>query len=200
MVNFPFSITARIILLSVRYPFMHRHFKQRRILYSVDGDFDSHRFMSDVIGYKEKNYKALCICVSSYCHLIVCSVRFNRFNWCLFKGIICFVLRVNGPVLWIRQIIFILDSYISINISYFYDMHLLILSGAVVVVIVWWLDLQLPMQSVPITTNVVTSNPADDEVYSIQHYAITFVSDLWQVHGFLRVLRLPPPIKLTTTI
>jgi hypothetical protein len=54
LVNFPFSITARIILLSVRYPFIHRHFKQKRILYSVDGDFDSHRFISDVIGYKEK--------------------------------------------------------------------------------------------------------------------------------------------------
>jgi hypothetical protein len=31
---------------------------------------------------------------------------------------------------------------------------------AVVVVIVWYLDLQLPMQFVPITTNVVSSNPA----------------------------------------
>jgi hypothetical protein len=28
-----------------------------------------------------------------------------------------------------------------------------------VVVIVWLLDLQLPMQSVPITTNVVSSTP-----------------------------------------
>ena len=26
------------------------------------------------------------------------------------------------------------------------------------------------MQPVPVTTNVVSSNPADDEVYSIQHY------------------------------
>jgi hypothetical protein len=34
-------------------------------------------------------------------------------------------------------------------------------------------------------------------VYSIQHYVIKFVSDLWQVSGFLRVLRFPPPIKLT---
>ena len=39
-----------------------------------------------------------------------------------------------------------------------------------------------------------------DEVYSIQHYVIKFVSDLWQVCGFLGVLRFPPPIKLTTTI
>jgi hypothetical protein len=49
------------------------------------------------------------------------------------------------------------------------------------------LDLQLPMQSVPITTKVVSSNPAHGEVYSIQHYVIKFVSDLWQVGGFLRV-------------
>jgi len=29
---------------------------------------------------------------------------------------------------------------------------------------------------------------------------IKFVSDLWQVSGFLRVLRLPPPIKLTAPV
>jgi len=38
------------------------------------------------------------------------------------------------------------------------------------------------------------------EVYSIQHYAIKFVSDLRQVGGFLRALRSPPPIKLSATI
>ena len=68
--------------------------------------------------------------------------------------------------------------------------------GAVVVVIVWKLDLQLPVQSVPITINVVSSN-SHDGVYSIQHYVIKFVSDLRQVAGFLPVLRFPPPIKLT---
>ena len=31
--------------------------------------------------------------------------------------------------------------------------------GTVVVVIVWYLDLQLPMQSIPITTKVVSYNP-----------------------------------------
>jgi hypothetical protein len=30
----------------------------------------------------------------------------------------------------------------------------------------------------------------------VQHYVIKFVSDLRQVGGFLRVHRLPPPIKL----
>ena len=37
-------------------------------------------------------------------------------------------------------------------------------------------------------------------MYLIQHYVIKFVSDLWQVCGFPRVLRFPPPIKLTATI
>jgi hypothetical protein len=55
------------------------------------------------------------------------------------------------------------------------------------------------MQSVPITTNVLSSNPAHDEEYSIKHYVIKFVSDLWQVGGFIRGLQFPPPIKLTAT-
>jgi hypothetical protein len=51
----------------------------------------------------------------------------------------------------------------------------------------WLLD--LPVQSVPITTNVVSSKPAHVEVYSIQHYVIKFVSDLQQVVGFHWVLQ-----------
>ena len=57
-------------------------------------------------------------------------------------------------------------------------------------------DLQLPMQSVPIITNVVSSNPTQ----AIQHYVIKFVNDLRQVGGFLRVLWFPLPIKLTAMI
>jgi hypothetical protein len=38
------------------------------------------------------------------------------------------------------------------------------------------------------------------EVYSIQHYVIKFVRDLRQVGGYLWVLLLPPPIKLTATM
>jgi hypothetical protein len=49
------------------------------------------------------------------------------------------------------------------------------------------------------TTSIVSSNPIHGEVYLIQHYVMRFVSDLRQVSGFLRVLRFPPPIKLTTT-
>jgi hypothetical protein len=47
------------------------------------------------------------------------------------------------------------------------------------------LDLQQPVQSEPIISNVVSSNPAHDRVYSIQHFKIKFVSDLRQVGGFL---------------
>ena len=50
--------------------------------------------------------------------------------------------------------------------------------GAVVAVIVWQLDLQLPVQSVHITTR---------SRRGVQHYVIKFVSDLRQVSGFLRV-------------
>ena len=39
--------------------------------------------------------------------------------------------------------------------------------GAVVSVMAWYLDLHLPMQSVQIATNDVSSNPAYGEVYNI---------------------------------
>jgi len=66
--------------------------------------------------------------------------------------------------------------------------HFVLILWIIMVVIVW-LDLQLPMQSVPITTNVVSSNPVHGEVYLIQLYVIQFISDLRQVGSFLRVLR-----------
>jgi hypothetical protein len=61
-------------------------------------------------------------------------------------------------------------------------------------------DLKLPIQSVPITTNVPNSNLAHGEVYSLQPKVIKYVSDLRQVGGFIRVFQVPPPIKLTATI
>ena len=66
-----------------------------------------------------------------------------------------------------------------------------------VVMIKWQLDLKLPMQSVPITTNVVGSHPAHGKVYSIQLYMIHVFSDLRQDDGFLRVPRSLQAIKLT---
>jgi hypothetical protein len=74
------------------------------------------------------------------------------------------------------------------------------LGAVMVVIILWLLDLQLPVKSVPITATVVSSNLVPGKVYSVQHYMIKFVSDLRQVGGFLLVLQFPPPIKLTATI
>ena len=55
---------------------------------------------------------------------------------------------------------------------------------AFVIEIVWQLDLYLPMQSVPIAIKFVSSNPTQ-AMCTQQHYVIKFVSDLWQVGGFL---------------
>ena len=49
------------------------------------------------------------------------------------------------------------------------------------VAMVWQLDLQLPVQSVPISTKV----PVHKEVYQIQHYVIKFVSVFSGHSGFL---------------
>jgi hypothetical protein len=51
------------------------------------------------------------------------------------------------------------------------------------------------MQSVPITTKVVSSNPANSDVYSIQRYVIKYGRDLLQVSGFLQLLRIFLPIN-----
>jgi hypothetical protein len=61
-------------------------------------------------------------------------------------------------------------------------------------------DLRLPMQSVLITTQAVSSNAAHGEVYLMQLYVIQVVSDVRQVCGFIRVLWYPLPIKLTAMI
>ena len=58
----------------------------------------------------------------------------------------------------------------------------------------------VPMQSVPIITEVMSSNLAHGEVYSIQYYVVKFVSDLRQVGGFHRVLLFPSPVTLTAMI
>ena len=55
------------------------------------------------------------------------------------------------------------------------------------VVIVWQLDLQLPMQSVPITTDVVSTNFDQGEVYNIMNRYITN-------------LRTPRSMKLETSL
>ena len=53
------------------------------------------------------------------------------------------------------------------------------------------------MQSVSITTKVVSSNAAHGEVYSIPHYEIKFVrAVVFSVYS----MQFPPPIKMTATI
>ena len=63
--------------------------------------------------------------------------------------------------------------------------------------IVWWLDLQLSMQSVAYHHLSCEFEPRSWRDVSIQQYVIKSVSDLRHVSGFLRVFRFPPPIKLT---
>ena len=41
------------------------------------------------------------------------------------------------------------------------------------------MHLQLPVLSLPITTKVLSSNPTQVVVHSIQHYSITFVTGRW---------------------
>jgi hypothetical protein len=48
---------------------------------------------------------------------------------------------------------------------------------AVVAVIVWYLDLQLTIQSVPVTTDVVSSNLYQGEVYNIMWYILSVTCD-----------------------
>ena len=67
-----------------------------------------------------------------------------------------------------------------------------------------YLDITKPDNGIRINININIDKckfePRSGEVYSIQHYVIKFVLDLWQVGGFLRVLLFPPPIKLISTI
>ena len=132
------------------------------------------------------------------------------------SNLLCYRVSVNGKhvmthIFFLRHIILII--YLAVTIFY---LNLIVKSleinvarmrpdcfyqfpVAVVVVIVWQLDLQLPLQLVPITIEVVSLNRLG-ELQSIQHYVIKFVRDLLQVNGFLPVLLFHPPIKLTVTI
>jgi len=49
------------------------------------------------------------------------------------------------------------------------DVTFTLFIGAIIVVIVWYLDLQLHIQSVNIPTNVVSSYRAHGDVFSKQH-------------------------------
>ena len=67
-------------------------------------------------------------------------------------------------------------EYLKFSVEAVVSCLLLTMSEAGVFVIVWKLDLQLPVQSVPITAKGVESNLAHGDVYSMQKCAIKFVS------------------------
>ena len=75
-----------------------------------------------------------------------------------------------------------------------------VLQQGPMLVILCQLDFQLQVQSVPITTNAMSSNPAHGKVYSIQLYMIHFCNDMRQDDDFLRVLWFLQAIKLTDMI
>ena len=72
------------------------------------------------------------------------------------------------------------------------------LLGKGVFVVVWQQDLQLFMQSIRITTNVVNLNLAHGEMHTTQQYVIQFASGKSVV--FFVYTGVLPPIKLTATI
>ena len=98
----------------------------------------------------------------------VWSIFWGEFLVCLliFSFVFCFCLFMYDSVIISLQIEFIITFW-----------------EAVVAMIIRLLDLPLPAQSVPITINVASSNPAHGKVYSIQHFG----SDSRQVGGFHRL-------------
>jgi len=52
----------------------------------------------------------------------------------------------------------------------------------------------------PITTNVVISNPTQARLTQYNIMWWKFFIEMRQVDSFLKVLQIPPPIKLTATI
>ena len=72
--------------------------------------------------------------------------------------------------------------------------------GVVVAVIVWSLDLQLPMQSVPITTDGVSSNLDQGGIGVKQQSLIQSLNQGRCLRLCDKVCHFCPPIKLTATI
>ena len=87
--------------------------------------------------------------------------------------------------------------FIYIVVIFLTGVSCLNIVGVVVIPMIWWLDLQLPVQSMPISNKVVCLNFVHGEVYSVQLYVMKVVNELRLFGVFFRF---PPPIKLTTTI
>ena len=96
-------------------------------------------------------------------------IKFKPQNYIDFLGFF-YGLWIVNPTFLFSGVELHLCLRFTIDGSLFYRMisWIYIQPESVVVMIVWQLDLQLHVQSVPITTNVVSSNHAHSEVYSIQ--------------------------------
>jgi len=88
---------------------------------------------------------------------------------------------INDLMYWLHMRIFFFFVFFVIDLDY---LNHILDNGRLFISIlsdhskIMSADLQLPVQSVPITTKVVSSNLVHGEVYLIQHYVIKFVSDL----------------------
>ena len=105
-----------------------------------------------------QEYEQSCICVLG---ISVLSLVLRLLDWIL-------------ELSWKCGILFFI-FFVSGNYGSFFSQSITVLDYSNQIwaaMIVWQLDLQLPVQSVPITTKVVSSNPTHGEVYSIQHYVI----------------------------
>ena len=115
-------------------------------------------------------------------HFLFCSLHSS----CVLCNLCCQFLWIFYSWLNLRFSLTFIYRFISNWIYYYCHTFHKISFVQWAVVIVWQLDWQQPMQSVPITIKVVRLNPVHGEVYLIQHYVIKFVSYLRQDGGFLR--------------
>ena len=104
-----------------------------------------------------------------------------RIAWLInFRYRVCKMERDKNKI-YVFQILFftaLFDVVCYCNNRYYNVVfYVILIYGAVLVVILWLLDIQLPVQSLPLKTKVVSSNLVHGEVYSIEHYVITFISD-----------------------
>ena len=131
---------------------------------------------------------------------VICGKRKKKYIQICFllQVLVCSMTTVWKSSIYIQLKLFIKYLYLSLIVCMFLLVLFmqicswLVLTVNLLVVIVWQLDLQLSMQSVPIIANVVSLNPAHDEVYSIQQYEIKHVSDL-------RLFFLGTPVSSTNT-
>jgi hypothetical protein len=110
---------------------------------------------------------------------------FLKHDWLISIYMACQTISQQEENWWISNSIFSTSKWHS---KEYYILYVFMWSSS------WWLYGSWIYNYLcnPITNKVVRSIPADGEVYPIQQYVIKFVSELWQVGGFLRVLRFSP--------